>query len=386
MYEIVEAESEFYIITEYASGGELFDYIVKMDCLKENEARGFFRQLIAGIEYLHSLRICHRDLKPENLLLDEENNIKIVDFGLSNRYTNGELLQTACGSPCYASPEMIAGKKYDASRVDVWSSGIILYAMLCGYLPFEDSNTAKLYKKILKGVFEIPDNISENAKSLIKGILTTEPTRRFTINKIKAHPWFTGNQKVSYDYPLTSPLKINRKVLLKMKEYGFTNREKIISNLKANSHNAITVTYYLLLKKILTRQKDLKAMFNIEAEESQGEESLEKYEASSVDKSFSFTQSSFYIQRTKELNKENSKTLFDKKRATINLTKSLTTRFKGNRTKSKAPNVKVQFTKGKDLDSTSNKENENYNIRKPLGRSLKKKATHPSSKLHYCNT
>merc|ERR1712136_198083 len=135
---------------EYASGGELFDYIVASGRVQEPEACRFFHQIIAGVEKVHAMNIVHRDLKPENLLLDEHRNIKIVDFGLSNVYRDGQLLKTACGSPCYAAPEMIAGHSYVPSLCDLWSCGVILFALVCGYLPFEDQNTATLYKKILK--------------------------------------------------------------------------------------------------------------------------------------------------------------------------------------------------------------------------------------------
>ena len=124
---------------EYANGGELFDYIVQKRKLLDNEACKFFRQIISGIDYLHQIGVCHRDLKPENLLLDYNKDIKIVDFGLSNIYAGGEMLKTPCGSPCYAAPEMIRGDKYNGLSIDIWSSGIILYAMLCGYLPFDVS-------------------------------------------------------------------------------------------------------------------------------------------------------------------------------------------------------------------------------------------------------
>jgi 5'-AMP-activated protein kinase, catalytic alpha subunit len=134
---------------EFASGGELFDYIVQHQRVKEKEACRFFQQIIAGVEYISRLNVVHRDLKPENLLLDFDKGIKLVDFGLSNTYKKGELLKTACGSPCYAAPEMIAGKKYHGTNVDIWSCGVILFALVCGYLPFEDPNTSNLYKKIL---------------------------------------------------------------------------------------------------------------------------------------------------------------------------------------------------------------------------------------------
>jgi 5'-AMP-activated protein kinase catalytic alpha subunit len=142
------------------------------------------------VEYIHKVRICHRDLKPENLLLDDKNNIKIVDFGLSNTYKEGETLKTACGSPCYAAPEMIAGKRYHGLNSDIWSCGIILYAMACGYLPFEDPNTNKLYKKILSCDYLIPGFISSMCKDMIKKILNTDPTTRITIKEIRQHEWF----------------------------------------------------------------------------------------------------------------------------------------------------------------------------------------------------
>ena len=130
--------------------------------------------MISGVEYLHKLQIVHRDLKPENLLLDSDHNIKIVDFGLSNFYKNTKTLKTACGSPCYAAPEMIAGKAYIGIRVDLWSCGVILFALLAGYLPFEDLNTKLLYEKILLGKFEVPDYVSLLAKDMIKCILNTD--------------------------------------------------------------------------------------------------------------------------------------------------------------------------------------------------------------------
>jgi 5'-AMP-activated protein kinase catalytic alpha subunit len=132
----------------------------------------------------------HRDLKPENLLLDHNNCIKIVDFGLSNLYTNNEKLKTACGSPCYAAPEMIKGEKYYGLGADIWSSGVILFAMVCGYLPFEDQNTKKLYQKILKADFTLPQFLSDDAKDMIQNILNPDPTKRFTIEDIRSHPWY----------------------------------------------------------------------------------------------------------------------------------------------------------------------------------------------------
>lgn len=176
---------------EYAPGGELFDYIVKKKRLPDKEACRFMHQILAGIEYLHKNKICHRDLKPENLLLDENMNIKIVDFGLSNTYKKDtDTLKTACGSPCYASPEMIAGKRYLGIDTDLWSLGVILYAMTVGYLPFEDPDTNKLYKKILDSDFITPGYVEKPCRELIKSLLKTEPTQRIKIPEIKIHQWY----------------------------------------------------------------------------------------------------------------------------------------------------------------------------------------------------
>ena len=153
---MIENNDYLYLIMVYCSGGELFQHIVKNRWLKEDEAAKMYQQIISGIEYIHKLGIVHRDLKPENLLLDHNNCIKIVDFGLSNLYKQGERLKTACGSPCYAAPEMIKGERYLGLGADIWSSGVILYAMVCGYLPFEDQNTKKLYQKILKADYKLP--------------------------------------------------------------------------------------------------------------------------------------------------------------------------------------------------------------------------------------
>jgi 5'-AMP-activated protein kinase, catalytic alpha subunit len=134
--------------------------------------------------------VCHRDLKPENLLLDYDKTLKIVDFGLSNMYERGETLKTACGSPCYAAPEMIAGKRYNGLQTDIWSSGVVLYAMICGYLPFEDPKTSQLYKKILSADYQIPKFVSNDGRDILTKILNTDPEERATIAVIRQHTWF----------------------------------------------------------------------------------------------------------------------------------------------------------------------------------------------------
>lgn len=153
-YEVISTPTHIIIVLEYV-GGELFDFIVNNGRMAEPRARLLFQQLISGVDYSHRLKIVHRDLKPENVLLDEELNVKIADFGLSNVVTDGEFLQTSCGSPNYAAPEVIRGLRYTGPEVDVWSCGVILYVMLCGRLPFEDPEVNVLFQKITRKSFGV---------------------------------------------------------------------------------------------------------------------------------------------------------------------------------------------------------------------------------------
>ena len=255
-YCIIETKSTIYIITEYCSGGELFEYIVNKRKLYEVEACRIFQQLISGLEYLHKQRIVHRDLKPENLLFDNKHNLKIADFGLSNEYKGK--LSTPCGSPCYAAPEMVTGKEYNGSSVDIWSSGIVLYTMVCGYLPFEDENQNILFSKIAKGLFSLPSYLSASCKDLIKSILVTDPKKRFGFEQIKHHPWFmASNNVMGKNIFFNSPgLFIKEDVIPVdgdlVKElhtkYGY-DIKNIVSDVIRNKHNNITTSYYLLLKR-----------------------------------------------------------------------------------------------------------------------------------------
>ena len=175
---------------EYCSGDQLFKQIRKSKCLKEEEASKYYQQIVSGIEYIHKIGIVHRDLKPENILLDHNNDVKLVDFGLGNLYKEGTLLKTACGSPCYAAPEMIKGHRYNGLMTDIWSSGVVLYAMVAGCLPFEDKNTSHLYKKIQTPEYNMPSTFSDKLKDLIEKIIVVDPNKRYTVSDIRAHPWY----------------------------------------------------------------------------------------------------------------------------------------------------------------------------------------------------
>ncbi|KAK1852348.1 hypothetical protein CCHR01_04982 [Colletotrichum chrysophilum] len=188
-YTVIKTPNEIIMVLEYA-GGELFDYIVQNGRMKEPEARRFFQQMLCAVEYCHRHKIVHRDLKPENLLLDDNLNVKIADFGLSNIMTDGNFLKTSCGSPNYAAPEVIGGKLYAGPEVDVWSCGVILYVLLVGRLPFDDEHIPSLFAKIARGTYSIPQWMNAGAATLIKKMLVVNPVQRATIEDIRQDPWF----------------------------------------------------------------------------------------------------------------------------------------------------------------------------------------------------
>ena len=270
LYSVVETNDKIYLIMEYIQGKELFDYIVLKKKLSEKEACIFFQQLISGLEYLHKMKYIHRDIKPENLLIKEDTKeLTIVDFGLTNIYNNKnkKLLTSACGSPSYAAPEMLKEEKYKGPPVDIWSCGIVLYAMLCGYLPFEDedNNNDVLYDKICKGKFIIPNHVSEKARDLLNNILTTDPKKRLNIFQIKNHPWFSlydnkGKLMISEGLILSKiVIPIDEEIVNTMfKEYNI-NKETIRVSILSNKHDNISTIYYLLLNKKINRKKKSEA-------------------------------------------------------------------------------------------------------------------------------
>ncbi|SNX86769.1 related to ser/thr protein kinases [Melanopsichium pennsylvanicum] len=190
LYEVIATEQYIWMVSELCAGGELYDYLVENEVLAEPEARRIFGQLCLAVAYVHSKGIVHRDLKLENILLDERCNVKLGDFGFTREFEHKRLMDTFCGTTGYASPEMLAGKKYTGQEVDIWSLGVILYALLCGALPFDDDDESVMKDKILRGDFEIPDCLSEDAQSLIASILQHDPNKRPKIQAILAHPWF----------------------------------------------------------------------------------------------------------------------------------------------------------------------------------------------------
>ena len=268
--EIFESEDSFYSVMEFCEGGELFNYIVKKTRLSEDESAYFFYQLICGLEYIHSLGIVHRDLKPENLLLTSDHILKIIDFGLSNYFKENQepLLSTPCGSPCYASPEMVAGKKYDGFKIDVWSCGIILYAMLCGYLPFEDPDNEVLFKKILECNLEFPSYVKELSIDLINKILVTDPEKRITIPEIKKHPFYLKGKEI-FEQEFSTTL-IVRSPKEKNNEENEKTEEK--EKVEENKENINNVNEHIEVNKEKIDNKNENIKENKEIKEMKNEE------------------------------------------------------------------------------------------------------------------
>ncbi|XP_078093612.1 serine/threonine-protein kinase BRSK2-like [Mustelus asterias] len=190
LHDVYENKKYLYLVLEHVSGGELFDYLVKKGRLTPKEARKFFRQIISALDFCHSHSICHRDLKPENLLLDEKNNIRIADFGMASLQVGDSLLETSCGSPHYACPEVIRGEKYDGRRADVWSCGVILFALLVGALPFDDDNLRQLLEKVKRGVFHMPHFIPPDCQNLLRGMIEVDAEKRLSLEQIQKHIWY----------------------------------------------------------------------------------------------------------------------------------------------------------------------------------------------------
>ena len=215
---ILQDEDNYYIIMEYCERGELFDYIVKKKKLSEEEASNFFYQLISGVEYIHQNNIVHRDLKPENLLITSDNTLKIIDFGLSSTFDGKNLLLTKCGSPSYAAPEIIRGLPYDGYKTDIWCCGIILFAMICGYLPFEGENNKALFKNILLCQLDFPEHVSIHARKLITELLNPEPSERIDIPQIKTYKFYLQGKN-------NCPVLYEKK---KIKHLHFTNSDNLM--------------------------------------------------------------------------------------------------------------------------------------------------------------
>ncbi|XP_058652634.1 MAP/microtubule affinity-regulating kinase 3a isoform X2 [Onychostoma macrolepis] len=250
LFEVIETEKTLFLVMEYASGGEVFDYLVAHGRMKEKEARAKFRQIVSAVQYCHQKHIVHRDLKAENLLLDADMNIKIADFGFSNEFMVGNKLDTFCGSPPYAAPELFQGKKYDGPEVDVWSLGVILYTLVSGSLPFDGQNLKELRERVLRGKYRIPFYMSTDCENLLKRFLVLNPAKRGTLEQIMKERWINAGFDDDELKPFLEPEAdiSDQKRIDVIVGMGFS-REKIQESLSKMNYDEITAIYLLLGRK-----------------------------------------------------------------------------------------------------------------------------------------
>ena len=252
MYCVIEKSDDIYIISEYCSKGDIIKNLLEKGTFDESFSCKIFQQIISSLEYLHKNNICHRDIKPENILLTEKLDAKLTDFGLSRYFKKNELLNSSCGSPIYAAPEMLEGKSYDGTKIDIWSLGISLYTMVCGELPFvvdDENDIYILMDKIIKGNYNIPEFLSDECKDLIKNMLVTDPDKRITLEQIKNHKWVN---KFNFNYMKSPGINIDECFLpidiYLIKDICGKNEIKIrelIRDILDNKHNENTIGYYL---------------------------------------------------------------------------------------------------------------------------------------------
>eukprot|EP00076_Gallus_gallus_P029467 XP_015153558.1 serine/threonine-protein kinase SIK2 isoform X1 [Gallus gallus] len=256
LYQVMETKSMLYLVTEFAKNGEIFDYLASHGRLSESEARRKFWQILSAVEYCHNRKVVHRDLKAENLLLDNNMNIKIADFGFGNFYKSGEPLTTWCGSPPYAAPEVFEGQQYEGPQLDIWSMGVVLYVLVCGALPFDGPTLPILRQRVLEGRFRIPYFMSEDCEHLIRRMLVLDPSKRLTIAQIKEHKWMLievpAQRSILYAPGQENQPSIgeyNEQVLRLMHSLGI-DQQKTIESLQNKSYNHFAAIYYLLVERL----------------------------------------------------------------------------------------------------------------------------------------
>uniref|UniRef100_A0A5K4F157 non-specific serine/threonine protein kinase n=1 Tax=Schistosoma mansoni TaxID=6183 RepID=A0A5K4F157_SCHMA len=249
LYQVVETQTHYYLVLEYLPGGELFDYILQKEHLSEVEARVIFRQIVSAIGYIHSRGFAHRDLKPENILLDNDQNVRIIDFGLCAKGHNLSMLNTFCGSFAYVAPEVLANKEYSGSAADIWSLGVILYALLCGRLPFDPTKPEELPQIIGKGLFAVPDGLSKTSKQLLNQMICVDPKKRIKMDELRRHAWvvegFMGHP-VDLDEEKIPLSPLNMQIVAEITAYTRIPKVELARMLQKRPYDYIMATYMIM--------------------------------------------------------------------------------------------------------------------------------------------
>ncbi|KAL6094017.1 hypothetical protein STEG23_010307 [Scotinomys teguina] len=243
LFEVIETRHRFYVITEYVKGGDLMQQVTEEGRLEEGEAQRVFGQLVSAIKYCHSRDIVHLDLQPDNILLDEEANVKLADFGFATMCRAGTVLLDQCGTKLFNAPEQVLGKGYDGKKVDVWSLGVLLYFITTGYHPFRGSSVEEIEKKITTGSYEFPSHISRQLENLIRQMLTVAPERRPSIEDLQQHPWVTD-----WDETLSTDSDPDPDILGILSDLGF-NTNDVLESLRGNKYDELMGLYLIIREK-----------------------------------------------------------------------------------------------------------------------------------------
>ncbi|KAJ2699868.1 hypothetical protein H4R19_005506 [Coemansia spiralis] len=258
IYDVMSSSGGVVMVHEYLGGQDLFSHIQAHGYLRENEACRIFRQLVSAVDYLHHNCIVHRDLKPSNVMLDQANQVRLIDFGFANIFEWDKQLTTFCGSPSYASPEIVRGIRYTGPEVDIWSLGVILYCMLCGSLPFHGASQNEIFANVANGRYTMPSHISSQAQDLLRQILTVDPRRRISMRGIVRHPWtyrFDGKPIDNY-LPLRPALVLepNEESLKKMPVYGLDTASTAYALASSSTATTPVVSIYHLIDEARRRR------------------------------------------------------------------------------------------------------------------------------------
>ncbi|CAJ0935509.1 unnamed protein product, partial [Mesorhabditis belari] len=270
LYEVMRSDRFIYIVTEYCSGGEMFETLVERGRIAEDEARRWFSQAVSALAYCHEMGVVHRDLKAENVLIDKNNDIRIIDFGFSNFQSAGHLLKTSCGSPPYAAPELLLANDYDGTKADIWSLGVLLYIMVTGGFPFPGDSIDKLKRAIFSGPFKIPYFVSVECSDLLRKMLVLTPAKRYNIQQVQQHRWLTtkcedslsaSTNNLPNDHLLNTKIsekkKLSTTVLLFLQQHSKWAEEQIIEDVdKKNYDGPIYAAYELLCEKLRAATED----------------------------------------------------------------------------------------------------------------------------------
>ena len=265
MFEAIETPKRMHLIMECLDGGNLCTFVKAKKRLSEDESRGIFFQVVQAVEYLHSYGISHRDIKLENILFDGDRNIKLIDFGFSTVCQHGKRLKVFCGTPSYMAPEIVRRTEYEGKPVDIWSLGILLYALLCGCFPFRAKSYPDLYRRISRGTFAVPEEFSPAVKDLLRQLLEVDVSQRVTAPMILRHPWLQSQFVISPDM---TKLRLETTILISDKpdddidevtideltRFGI-NKDEVVRQILTKTHSALTTLYYLLLNFLMEARR-----------------------------------------------------------------------------------------------------------------------------------